>query len=156
MTARPRSALLFAMIAAVCAALVWSGGVARAEGRVPLPVIPKAQGERCVADTDFMRRNHMKLLSHSRDEAVHLGQRKADVALQRCLTCHAVNGADGKPVTYANPGHFCRTCHDYAAVSVDCFSCHASVPDAKAKSASGEPADKDAQTLLGYLRGKDR
>jgi len=32
------------------------------------------------------------------------------------------------PVTVDDPQHFCRTCHDYAAVRPDCFQCHASRP----------------------------
>ena len=99
-------------------------------GRVPVPVIPTGQGERCVEDTDFMRRNHMDLLNHQRDETMHEGIRAKQYSLKECLDCHAVNGPDAVPVTVSNPGHFCRSCHDYAAVSIDCFQCHASRPDA--------------------------
>ncbi|NOR18726.1 MAG: hypothetical protein GQ538_01390, partial [Xanthomonadales bacterium] len=45
-------------------------------GRVPMPVIPMGQGESCVEDTDYMRRNHMDLLMHERDETVHEGIRE--------------------------------------------------------------------------------
>ena len=101
-----------------------------------LPVIPMGRGEACVEDTDFMRRNHMELLNHQRDEAVLKGVRSEQYSLQECLSCHAVYGADAIPVTVTSPAHFCRSCHDYAAVSIDCFQCHASRP------APGEiPAD---------------
>ena len=105
-----------------------------------MPQIPKAQGGPCVASVDEMRRNHMNLLKHERDAAVHLGERKTKAQLENCLTCHAVNGANGKPVSYDDSRHFCRTCHDYAAVAVDCFQCHASVPNAAAKTAEGKGA----------------
>jgi predicted CXXCH cytochrome family protein len=156
MTSPARSARVSAMIVALCAALFCSLGAARAgDGRVPMPTIPKAQGERCVADTDFMRRNHMTVLSQQHEDAVHLGQRKAEFQLQRCLTCHAVAGTDGKPVSYANARHFCRSCHDYAAVAVDCFQCHSSVPAPKAQ-ASRAPTDANALTLLGNQRDQVR
>jgi len=90
------------------------------------PDIPKGQGESCVADTDFMRRNHMDLLKHQRDETVLQGIRSEPYSLKDCVACHAVNGADGVPVTATSPEHFCRSCHDYAAVKIDCFECHAS------------------------------
>jgi len=148
---------VLATVVALCAALVWWAGAARAaDGRVPAPDIPKAQSGPCVASPDVMRRNHMTLLLHQRDETVRLGERKPQFRLQQCLTCHAVKGADGKPVSYASPKHFCRTCHDYAAVSIDCFQCHSSVPETKAQAASGDPVDKDTLALLGYLRDKVR
>lgn len=90
------------------------------------PDIPKGQGESCVADTDFMRRNHMDLLKHQRDETMLQGIRSEPYSLKDCVACHAVNGADGVPVTATSPEHFCRSCHDYAAVKIDCFECHAS------------------------------
>ena len=37
----------------------------------------------------------------------------------------------GKAITVAEPEHFCRSCHDYAAVTIDCFQCHASRPEVK-------------------------
>ena len=126
---RYRSSL--AMIAVV---LVCMAGQAMADSsRVPLPVIPLGQGDRCVEDTDFMRRNHMSLLKHQRNETMLEGIRSERHSLKECIRCHAVEGADAMPVTAASPEHFCRSCHDYAAVKIDCFQCHASRPD-------GEPA----------------
>jgi len=96
---------------------------------VPVPDIPDAiKGEQCVEDTDFMRRNHMDILLHQRDETVHDGIRTKKHSLKECFTCHVVKDANNQPVTVKNPKHFCRECHDYAAVNVDCFQCHTSVP----------------------------
>jgi predicted CXXCH cytochrome family protein len=94
-----------------------------------LPVIPMGQGDSCVEDIDFMRRNHMDLLKHQRDETMKEGIRSKPYSLKECLSCHAVNGLDAIPVTVSSPQHFCRSCHDYAAVSIDCFQCHASRPE---------------------------
>ncbi len=98
------------------------------------PDVPKAaKGKQCVEDTEFMRRNHMQLLLHEREESVRLGIRSKKYSLKNCLTCHVVKDADGKPVTASDPRHFCRECHDYAAVRVDCWQCHASTPQGSAK-----------------------
>ena len=96
---------------------------------VPMPVIPMGLGDSCVKDTDFMRRNHMDMLKHQRDETMLKGIRVEQYSLKECISCHAVNGPDSIPVTVASPQHFCRSCHDYAAVSIDCFQCHASRPE---------------------------
>lgn len=110
-----------------------SGGVctdeAIASNNPLLPVIPPGQGDTCVEDTDFMRRNHMELLKHQRDETLLEGVRSEQHSLKECLGCHAVYGPDAVAVTAASPAHFCRSCHDYAAVSIDCFQCHASRPE---------------------------
>ena len=98
----------------------------------PRPDIPDAiKGEQCVEDTDFMRRNHMDLLLHQRDETVHKGIRTKKHSLKECFTCHVVKDKDNKPLTVSSPKHFCRECHDYAAVSIDCFQCHTSIPGNK-------------------------
>ena len=104
--------------------------VANANNGVPSPRIPRGQGEHCVADTQFMRRNHMTLLMHQRDETVRQGIRGKQYSLQECINCHVVEGAQARPVTITSPQHFCRSCHDYAAVKIDCFECHASRPQA--------------------------
>ena len=70
------------------------------------PVIPMGLGDACVEDTDFMRRNHMELLNHQRDETTLKGVRNKQYSLNECLTCHAVNGPDAMPVTVSNPEHF--------------------------------------------------
>ncbi len=123
-------------------------------GWVPKPA--RGQGEKCVADTDWMRRNHMKVLMHQRDETVHEGIRTKRFSLKGCIECHAVKGADGKPVTVSDPKHFCRTCHDYAAVRVDCFECHASRPELEptktGDATPGPPAKTDTAELAQYLR----
>ena len=99
------------------------------DNSVPLPVIARGQGENCVADTQFMRRNHMTMLRHQRDETMREGIRGNQYSLRDCIACHAVMGPDAMPVTVASPQHFCRSCHDYAAVNIDCFQCHASRPE---------------------------
>ncbi len=99
------------------------------QGRVPVPVIGQGKGEACVADTDFMRRHHMDMLLHQRDETTEKGIRTKRYSLKECVACHTVPGADGLPVKAESPTHFCSSCHLYAAVKIDCFECHASRPE---------------------------
>lgn len=127
---------------------------ARAEdaGRTPTPTIPKAQGGPCVRDPAYMRRWHMTMLLHQRDVTVHQGDRSGEFALDKCVNCHAVKGDDGQPVAYSDPRHFCRSCHSYEAVTIDCFDCHASRPPAKDKSAD-LGRERDLAALSAYAEG---
>lgn len=96
----------------------------------PKPVVEKAlKGEQCVEDTDYMRRNHMKLLTHQRDDTVHEGIRTKKHSLKECINCHA--SRDTGSVTAAKD-NFCVSCHSYAAVKIDCFDCHSSKPQSTA------------------------
>jgi formate-dependent nitrite reductase cytochrome c552 subunit len=76
-----------------------------------------------VADPAFMRRNHMDLLKHQRNETVHLGVRDARASLKGCIECHASKATGSVAAAKTD---FCISCHSYAAVKVDCFECHSS------------------------------
>ena len=129
------------------------GNSVRAESNL-VPHPPKGRGEHCVADTDYMRRYHMTMMKHQRDDTVHEGVRGGKFSIGECVGCHAVKGDDGQPVSYESPKHFCRSCHDYAAVSIDCFECHSSKPGAKSPSAAAEPpAGMPSNALASYTQG---
>lgn len=100
-------------------------GAAAQDARTPKPVIEPARGGQCVADPAFMRRNHMDLLKHQRDDTVHAGDRAGKFSLQACIQCHA--SLQTHSVTQAST-NFCVSCHSYAAVKIDCFECHAAQP----------------------------
>jgi predicted CXXCH cytochrome family protein len=119
------------------------------ESRVPIPSPPKGKGEQCVRDTAFMRANHMNLLLHQRDETVQKGIRTKKYSLKECVACHAVPGSDGQPVSYEDPKNFCRECHDYTAVKIDCFECHASKPPSK--QANAAPNYENGYRVSGVL-----
>jgi hypothetical protein len=86
------------------------------------------RGEACVAPVAEMRRDHMKMLLHQRDRTMRQGIRETRFSLKGCVDCHAsratgsVLGKDG----------FCSSCHQYAAVSMDCFECHSPQPQKRA------------------------
>ena len=113
---------------ALMALLAIAGSVIAAESRVPLPQLSTALGERCVEETEFMRRNHMQLLKHQRDETMHRGIRTERHSLKNCLSCHAPEqpAADQK-----EQQHFCQSCHAYTGVRLDCFECHARYAEPK-------------------------
>ena len=89
-------------------------------GRVAMPTVKIETGGACVAPTEEMRRDHMKMLLHQRDSTLHDGLREPRFSLRHCIECHAsretgsVLGKDG----------FCSSCHNYASVRLDCFECH--------------------------------
>ena len=97
----------------------------RAHGTVPAPVIESARAGQCVEAPAFMRRNHMELLKHQRDDTLRGGIRTGKYSLKACIACHA--SQTSQSVT-AEPGNFCQSCHSYAAVKIDCFECHANKP----------------------------
>ena len=87
--------------------------------------------DQCVAPTQEMRRNHFEMIRHQRDMTVHKGIRKTDDSLAGCVDCHARKDTTGAAVAINSEGQFCAGCHEYAAVSIDCFSCHSTVPGGK-------------------------
>jgi len=88
------------------------------------------RGESCVAPVEEMRRDHMKMLLHQRDRTRRQGVRAPRFRLKGCVDCHAsqttgsVLGKEG----------FCSSCHEYAAVKIDCFECHS--PNAQKRTAA--------------------
>ena len=95
---------------------------------VSQPVFPSARGEQCVEPVDIMRRDHFEFLKHQRDKTVREGIRTPRHSLAGCIDCHADKDAQGRFVPVNAKGQFCQSCHVYAAVKIDCFSCHAARP----------------------------
>ena len=121
---------ILVIAAVVAAVLAGAAAPAAAEGRVPLPVLAAGKGDKCVEPTDVMRRYHMEYLKHQRDDTVHGGIRGAKHSLVECIECHAVPDAAAGGARTVQP--FCGQCHEYAAVTMDCFGCHTNKPaDAK-------------------------
>lgn len=116
---------LFAVFIVACVASI------TALAGAPKPDIPKGKGDKCVEDTDYMRKNHMELILHQRDETMYRGLRTKKHSLKECIECHVVNDNNEQPVSHLDSKHFCVQCHEYASVSIDCFDCHASKPRAE-------------------------
>ncbi len=119
----------------VCVGLALGAVPAVAGDGVPLPMPARGTGDQCVEPTETMRRNHMEYLLHQRDDTVHGGIRGTKYALKDCVECHAT--PDPRPEVTAHTLYgFCRECHDYAAVSIDCFGCH--TPESTASEGGAE------------------
>jgi len=100
----------------------------KAYAEVSQPVFPSARGEQCVEPVDIMRRDHFEFLKHQRDKTVREGIRTPRHSLAGCIDCHVDKDAQGRFVPVNAKGQFCQSCHVYAAVKIDCFSCHAARP----------------------------
>jgi hypothetical protein len=126
-----------ALLLALCIGAAAAAGGAAA--RTPKPVIAPGKGETCIAATEIMRRDHMRMLKHQRDETVHAGVRGEvggkSATLQGCVECHA--GKKTGSVAAAKED-FCVSCHAYAAVKIDCFECHATRPKAAAQAGAAK------------------
>ena len=119
--------LALGVVVLTSAALAWAGSDAQPKvGGFAKPVINKAvKGEQCVEDTDYMRRNHMKVLDGHRDKTVLEGIRTKKHSLQGCIGCHA---SEKTGSVAATKDDFCVSCHSYASVKIDCFECHSTKP----------------------------
>jgi hypothetical protein len=85
------------------------------------PKLDIGKGGQCVEDPQWMRKNHMHVLLHQRDETVHQGMRDGKYSLKNCIECHA-STKDNSVIGRADS--FCEGCHRYEAVKIDCFECH--------------------------------
>ncbi len=88
-----------------------------------MPKLDIGKGGQCVADPQWMRKNHMKVLFQQRDETVHQGIRDGKFSLKNCIECHASTRDDS---VIGRADSFCEGCHVYEAVKIDCFECHSS------------------------------
>ncbi|MBN1608382.1 MAG: sulfate reduction electron transfer complex DsrMKJOP subunit DsrJ [Polyangiaceae bacterium] len=110
-----------AAFAGLATAPAWydaAGGKVGARPRLEVGTSEK----RCVLPVEDMRATHMQLLYGWRDGVVRNGRRMTHTSDGKpirmsltgtCLGCHSRKAA------------FCDRCHDYAAVTLNCFGCHA-------------------------------
>ncbi|MFQ5439022.1 MAG: hypothetical protein ACE5DK_09365 [Paracoccaceae bacterium] len=116
------------------------------------PDIPKATGKPHPEGNLWMRINHMRFLKHDRNLTMREGDREIEFSLKACVECHQVKGADGQPVSVKDDTHFCRVCHDFAAVRIDCFECHNSKPAEPVKQVLLRPEIPDTGEIVAYLK----
>ena len=112
--------------------IMFAIGLSACDGAKP-PVLMKAVKQ---FDTDatrdehvnYMRKNHMDVLLHKRDQTLINGIRTKKGSLKACISCHVPEQHNGEVLRHTNPEHFCSTCHGYVAQELDCFQCHADHP----------------------------
>ena len=121
-----RRLLLSALLLAVATVGFATRGAA--DDWTPRPVIPKAQGERCVEPTEVMRKWHNEIVRPADGSSAPRTLPHHDIA--GCVSCHAERDKNGAYVPVNAEGQFCESCHRFSAVSINCFSCHAATPQA--------------------------
>ena len=99
------------------------------------PVIKIERPGQCVEPTAVMRRDHMKLILHQRDQTMVRGIRTTKHSLKNCIDCHA----SAKTNSVLGKEGFCESCHTYAAVQMDCFECHSPSPRAATRTGKAVP-----------------
>jgi len=101
-----------------------------AMAETPFPKIhePTDESVKCIQPEDVMRREHMNYILHERDETMHEGIRGEPESLANCINCHVEPNDKGEIAGIDSDEHFCNACHQYAAVQIDCFQCHADRP----------------------------
>lgn len=94
-----------------------------AADKSPVLKLDIGKGGQCVEpDHTLMRKTHMNLLNHQRDETMRKGIRGQKHSLAECVDCHASTKTNS---VLGSDEAFCQGCHTYAAVKLDCFECHA-------------------------------
>ena len=88
----------------------------------PPQLVKPTEYRECVRDARYMRESHMVLLHEWRDDILRKSGPRSGVtanglryerSLQKgCMSCHY------------NKDTFCDSCHNYAAVTPDCWNCH--------------------------------
>jgi len=136
------------LVLAFLAAVAFAGGAA-AGGL--MPTVPTATGNPHPEGNEYWRKHHMEMMMHQRDLVLREGDRNIEASIGQCFDCHAVKDEEtGQFVTFEDPRHFCRVCHDYAAVTIDCFMCHRSTPNEdQTNRAMAKPEDEDS--IAAYL-----
>ena len=150
---KPTSGLLTTvavMLIGIAAALPASAHEKNAGSRVPLPNVHTKQGEKCVEPTDVMRRDHMQFILHQRDDTMHRGIRTSKHSFKNCVNCHA----DPQTASVLGKDGFCQSCHTYAAVTIDCFSCHTDKPEKQPAAKAVAPGD--LQTGAAAIAGRPK
>ncbi|UCE90412.1 MAG: hypothetical protein JSW10_06270 [Pseudomonadota bacterium] len=138
--------LPLAVVGGVLGTLPWT-----AFAETPLPQIPEARAKAgahgCVEPVDEMRKNHMNYILHQRDLTMHEGIRTKQHSLVECISCHVTPGRDGTYPSHNSSDHFCGTCHEYAAVTIDCFECHTSRPQGAQQVGASPASPQDNSTV---------
>ena len=99
-----------------------------------MPKLPKAKQNYndktlCVEEVSVMRKNHMDLMIHQRNDTLRKGIRGKQHSLKECIDCHNAPSKDDQKVASSDEkDHFCNACHVYTAVKIDCFDCHNDKP----------------------------
>jgi len=121
---------------------------------IPPPKAKYSEETLCVEPVSIMRKQHFEYVLNHRDKTVIDGIRTKKHSLIECIDCHITANAQGEYARYSEDTHFCASCHQYTAVNIDCFQCHADRPEEairKAKNPNQTVGRTNAETVEHYL-----
>jgi hypothetical protein len=101
-------------------------------------------------DPQIMRKEHGKVLINEMNKAAQATSRKEDDTIERCVTCHVKRDEKQAPVSASDPRHYCTQCHAKSSVSINCFTCHASLPASDA--ATMDKSVRNAEAIDAHLQ----
>jgi len=107
----------------------------------------------CVEPVGIMRKQHFEFVLDHRDKTVIDGIRTKKHSLIECIDCHITANAQGEFARYSQDTHFCASCHQYTAVNIDCFQCHADRPEEAIRKTMNpnQTVDHDQAKINKYL-----
>ncbi len=117
------------VITLVCCIVGISIVFADSPADIPPPKQKYNEETLCVEPVEIMRKQHFEYVLDHRDKTVIEGIRTKKHSLNECIDCHITANAQGEYARYSEDTHFCAGCHQYAAVNIDCFQCHADRPE---------------------------
>lgn len=122
-------AYILLAITLLCCAIGLSIVFADSPADIPPPKQKYSEETVCVEPVEIMRKNHFEFMLEHRDDTVIDGIRTKKHSLNECIDCHITANAQGGFARYSEDTHFCASCHEYTAVNIDCFQCHADRPE---------------------------
>jgi len=105
-------AAVIIFLAVLALPLVYNVGASVTGVSTGAPALAEGKGPKCVKDGSWMKRNHMTLLKHVREDSVRQGVLAGDSGLRGCIACHPKRG------------EFCDKCHSYVGANPECWRCH--------------------------------
>lgn len=120
---------LLLVVVLICCIIGISIVFADSPANIPPPKQKYNEETVCVEPVEIMRKEHFEFMLEHRDDAVIDGIRTKKHSLNECIDCHITANAQGEFARYSEDTHFCASCHQYAAVNIDCFQCHADRPE---------------------------
>ncbi len=114
---------------------------------IPPPKGKYSEETICVEPVEVMRRQHFDFILDHRDRTVIEGIRTTQYSLNSCIDCHITPNEQGEYARYSEDTHFCASCHQFAAVNIDCFQCHSDRPEEAIRKALDAKADFPMQKI---------
>jgi len=147
---------IYLLLVAVIVCCIIGIGIVFADSpeNVPPPKQKYSEETVCVEPVEIMRKDHFEFMLEHRDDTVIDGIRTKKHSLNECIDCHITANAQGEFARYSEDTHFCASCHQYAAVNIDCVQCHADRPEEairKAMNPNQAVDQTDEEKVKNYL-----